>query len=304
MKQETTMNFSLSNSNLQNSILPRVALPKTNHLKPDCSNCFGLCCVALYFSKQDGFPTDKHAGVPCPNLAEDYTCEVHTNLAGLGLKGCMAYECFGAGQQVSQVTYGGQGWRQQPSSSEEMFNVFLIMKQLHEICWYLYEALSYDLPLSLMKEAQQLLSETEKVTQASPHDILAFNLFVHHTQVSALLKEISQHVRDHMRQMLANHASKTAKTLNTKPKKDFIGADLRKHELRCADLRRCLLIAVNLEGVDLSGVDLLGADLRDTNLRGANLSQSIFLTQSQINVAKGNSHTKLPASLSRPSHWM
>ena len=39
-----------------------------NHLKIDCSKCFGLCCVALFFSKCDGFPTDKGAGKPCLNL--------------------------------------------------------------------------------------------------------------------------------------------------------------------------------------------------------------------------------------------
>lgn len=272
-----------------------------SHLRPDCSKCFGLCCAALYFSKQDGFPTDKHAGVPCSHLAEDYTCSIHHNLAGMGLKGCISYECFGAGQQVSQVTYGGQGWREQPASSEEMFSVFLIMQQLHEICWYLNEALSYELPTSIKEDAQQLLSETEIVTQASPQDILAFNLFNHHSQVSALLREVSQHVRDHLRQQLSINATKI---LNTQQKKDYLGTDLRKKELRCADLRGCLLIAANLEGVDLSGVNFIGADLRDTNLQGANLSQSMFLTQSQINVAKGNTHTKLPASLSRPSHWV
>ncbi len=26
------------------------------HLKVDCQNCFGLCCVALHFFKRDGFP--------------------------------------------------------------------------------------------------------------------------------------------------------------------------------------------------------------------------------------------------------
>ncbi|MNJ46299.1 Pentapeptide repeats (8 copies) [compost metagenome] len=199
------------------------------------------------------------------------------------------------------MTYSGQGWREQPASSEEMFDIFLIMKQLHEICWYLYEALSYDLPTSLMKEAQQLLSETEKVTGAPPHEVQAFNLFIHHSQVSALLREVSQHVRDHLSQQLSIHATKI---LNTKQKKDYLGTDLRKVELRCADLRGCLLIAANLEGADLSGADFLGSDLRDTNLRGADLSQSIFLTQSQINVAQGNSRTKLPVSLSRPAHWV
>lgn len=280
-----------------------------NHLKPDCQNCFGLCCVALYFSKHDGFPTDKQAGVPCPNLAQDYTCSIHENLSEQGLKGCISYECFGAGQQVSLVTYGGgQGWKAQGadhSSSEQMFNVFLIMKQLHEMCWYLYEALSYEIPTTLADDVQYLLNETEKATLASPDELQTFDLFVHHNKISAIINQVTQSIQAHTRQVLSKtNGLKENKILNTKQKRDFIGANLTKKELRCADLRGCLLIAVNLEGADLCGTNLIGADLRDANLRGANLTQSLFLTQSQINGAKGDKYTNLPASLSRPAHWV
>ena len=279
-----------------------------NHLKPDCQNCFGLCCVALYFSKHDGFPTDKHAGVPCPNLAQDYTCSIHDKLSEQGLKGCIAYECFGAGQQVSQVTYGGgQGWRAQGekhSSSEEMFNVFLIMKQLHEMCWYLHEALSYDILTPLSDEVQYPLNETEKLTFASIDKLQALDLLVHHNKVSTIINQVIQAIQAHIRQALSKTSSlKENKILNTKQKRDFIGANLTKKELRCSDLHGCLLIAANLAGADLSGTNFIGADLRDANLRGANLTQSLFLTQMQINGAKGDQYTQLPASLSRPDHW-
>ncbi|EDK34532.1 Hypothetical protein CKL_2520 [Clostridium kluyveri DSM 555] len=56
-------------------------------------------------------------------------------------------------------------------------------------------------------------------------------------------------------------------------------------------MRGACLIAANIRGVDLSWADLIGADLRDTDLSGANLTNSIFLTQAQINTAKGDSHT-------------
>lgn len=283
-----------------------------NHLKPDCENCFGLCCVALYFSKHDGFPTDKHAGVPCPNLAQDYTCSIHENLSEQGLKGCTSYECFGAGQQVSQVTYdvfgGGQGWRTQGadhSSSEQMFNIFLIMRQLHEMCWYLYGALSYDIPTALADDVQYLLNKTEKTTLASPYELQTFDLLVHHHKVSAVINQAAQAIQAHTRQVLSKSSNfNENKILNTKQKRDFIGANLTNKELRCADLRGCLLIAANLEGADLCGTSFIGADLRDANLRGANLTQSLFLTQMQINGAKGDKYTKLPTNLSRPVHWV
>lgn len=49
--------------------------------------------------------------------------------------------------------------------------------------------------------------------------------------------------------------------------------------------------------------DFIGADLRDADLSGANLTDTIFLTQVQINAAKGDANTKLPSLLSRPAHW-
>ena len=59
-----------------------------------------------------------------------------------------------------------------------------------------------------------------------------------------------------------------------------------------------------LREADLRKSDLIGADLRDAEIRGANFKGSIFLTQVQINSANGDRHTKLPASLSIPKHWL
>ena len=49
--------------------------------------------------------------------------------------------------------------------------------------------------------------------------------------------------------------------------------------------------------------DLIGADFRGADLSGADLTESIFLTQSQLNAAKGDTHSKLPTPLTRPAHW-
>ena len=271
-----------------------------NHLKPECAECFGLCCVALYFSTQDGFPTDKIAGKPCPNLEENFHCMIHEKLKACGLKGCAAYECFGAGQQVSQVTFKGRNWREEPSSADVMFDVFLIMQQLHEMCWYLTEALSFQLASPIREEIGETLHETERITRFAPPELKAFNLSEHHTKVSALLKKASSLMRNQI--SLSNKIRIDLKK-ETPLRGDFFGKDLRKKNLRCANLRGACLIAANLEGADLCGADFIGADFRDARLNGADLSKSIFLTQSQINVAKGNASTKLPLLLSRPKHW-
>ncbi len=58
-----------------------------------------------------------------------------------------------------------------------------------------------------------------------------------------------------------------------------------------------------MSGIDLNAADLISADMRDANIKGANLTNSIFLTQAQVNSAKGDSLTKLPVMINRPSHW-
>ena len=68
------------------------------------------------------------------------------------------------------------------------------------------------------------------------------------------------------------------------------------------NLRGTLLIASDLREADLRESDLIGADLREADIRGANLIGSIFLTQVQVNSANGDRHTKLPPSLSMPTH--
>ena len=75
--------------------------------------------------------------------------------------------------------------------------------------------------------------------------------------------------------------------------KSFIGEDLSGALIIASDLRKC----------DLSYVDVLGADFRDADLSGANLEKTIYLTQGQVNSAKGDKNTKLPESLKRPIHW-
>ena len=50
--------------------------------------------------------------------------------------------------------------------------------------------------------------------------------------------------------------------------------------------------------------DLLGADLRDTDVSGADLSTALFLTQPQLNAARGSATTLLPTHLRRPVSWL
>jgi hypothetical protein len=46
-----------------------------------------------------------------------------------------------------------------------------------------------------------------------------------------------------------------------------------------------------------------GSRRKKKDHRGADLTESIFLIQSQLDAANGDDSTKLPFSLSHPSHW-
>ncbi|MFS0864416.1 pentapeptide repeat-containing protein [Fredinandcohnia sp. 179-A 10B2 NHS] len=262
-------------------------------ISADCENCFGLCCVALPFAKSADFAIDKDGGTPCRNLNSNYRCDIHQNLRHKGYKGCTVYECFGAGQKVSQITYNGNDWREYPETANEMFNVFPIMQQLHEILYYLFEALSIKEAEPIYEELRMAIDKTEELTIRKPEDILSLHVSDHRTTINKLLLQVSELVRSRV-----NRKTKGRKRI------EYIGAKLKGADLSGTDFRGSLLIAADLRNADLRKCDFIGADMRDANLSGANLSGSIFLTQAQVNAANGDSNTKLPSTLKRPQHWL
>jgi uncharacterized protein YjbI with pentapeptide repeats len=257
-------------------------------LRGDCERCVGLCCVAPAFHASADFPIDKAAGQPCPNLRPDSRCGIHASLRQRGFAGCTVYDCFGAGQQVTQVTFGGRDWRGDPRLARRMFEVFAIMRQLHELLWYLTEAVVLTPAGPLHDQLRAALDETERRTRYSPDAVLALDMPAHRHDVNTVLLQASALVRrDGMDRRGA----------------DLVGADLRRVDLRAASLRGATLIGADLRGVDLGLADLTGADLRGADLCGADLRHAIFLTQSQLDAARGDGRTRLPASLTRPRHW-
>ncbi|MBO0961383.1 pentapeptide repeat-containing protein [Neobacillus sp. MM2021_6] len=258
----------------------------------NCEDCFGLCCVALPYAKSADFPVDKDSGTPCSNLQADYRCGIHSHLRNKGFRGCTVYECFGAGQKVSQITYDGNDWRDHPESAKELFDLFPIMQQLHEMLYYLNEALSLQETQPITQVLQKALEKTEKLTYLSPKSIMELNIPAHRAMVNELLLQTSELVR-----------AQVPSSKKIKRSMDLLGAKLKGANLRGANLRGALLIAADLRGADMRVTDLIGADFRDADISGANLTGSIFLTQAQINSAKGDRSTKLPASLRIPDHW-
>jgi Uncharacterized low-complexity proteins len=276
-------------------------LPDRKHLQGDCTSCFGLCCVALPFAASADFAIDKNSGQPCRNLQEDFRCGIHNKLRQQGFRGCTVYDCFGAGQKLSQFTFGGRNWREAPQTAKQIFEVFPAMWHLHELLWYLIEAAEHQAARSIRHELQTALEETEHLTCLNADALLELDVAAHRATVNTLLLKTSELVRAEAPSVKANARSRGKKIIGRGA--DLMGAKLQNADLRGANLRGAFLIAADLRGADLRFADLIGADMRDTDLSGADLSESLFLTQVQLQAAKGNADTKLPPSLNRPAHW-
>ncbi|MFD3726887.1 pentapeptide repeat-containing protein, partial [Streptomyces sp. NPDC058671] len=114
-------------------------------------------------------------------------------------------------------------------------------------------------------------------------------------------------VRADVNRLLLRTSELVRATAGGKPRSrrgaDLVGKRLRGARLRGTDLRGALLIAADLTGADLSLTDLIGADLRDADLSGADLTGALFLTQPQLNAARGNADTRVPEGFERPAHW-
>jgi len=262
-------------------------------LRADCGSCFALCCVAPAFSASADFAATKPAGKPCANLAADFRCGIHTRLRDQGYRGCTVYDCFGAGQKVSQVTFGGRDWRTAPRSARQMFEVFPVVRDLQELLWYLTEALALPQAEQLRPRLRQVRAEIERLTLGSPEELLALDGTAHWRTVNDLLLRVSELVR--------------ARTLGDRRKQrrgaDLVGARLAGADLAGANLRGAYLIGADLSGADLRGADLIGADLRGADLSRADLTGSVFLTQPQLDAARGDADARLPDRLRRPGHW-
>ncbi len=273
---------------------PSGLAPERAHdlLRADCGRCFGLCCVAPAFSASADFAIDKPAGRPCPHLRPDFRCGIHTDLRGQGFRGCTVYDCFGAGQQVSQVTFGGRDWRRDPGAATQMYEVFPIMRQLHELLWYLAAALALRPARAVHGQLRHAFTATQAMTHRPADVLLGLDTGRHRAQVNAVLLRASELARARLPgQKLDCHGA------------DLIGARLAGADLKGANLRGARLIGADLRHADLTLGDLTGADLRGADLRGADLTNCLFVTQAQLDAAEGDAGTRLPPSLTRPAHW-
>lgn len=281
-----------------NSLEPSSPALDRASLRPDCGNCFALCCTAFGFTRSADFPINKPAGSPCHNLADDFSCTIHDTMRPRGFRGCTVFDCFGAGQNVSQGLFAGKSWLQEPVSKSEMFSAFAVARQLHEMLWYLVAAQARTFDPDASRRAVELRNTIEQALGGEVAKLLSLNVQDLHAHVRSTLISVSEEVRASYLAVGDDHLDPALK-----PGADLMGKNLSSRRLCGANLRGAYLIATDLRDCDFSGVDLLGADFRDTRLEGADLSQALYVTQPQLNAAKGNRATLLPSDLEMPSHW-
>lgn len=237
-------------------------------LEADCSRCAALCCVAPAFAKSSDFAIDKAPGKPCPHLGSDFRCTIHEILDAKGFHGCVVFDCFGAGQRITQETFGGRTWREEPA----MLALLPIVRQLHELMWLLDEALQLDEASELHSRLRAGRDETDELAGRSAAELGRLDLDAYRRRLNPLLQRASELAR-------AGTARKDHRGA------DLIGRRMRKADLRGANLRGALLIGADLREADLRRADFTGADLRGADLRGADLTGALFLTKAQLRSA-------------------
>ncbi|WP_250027567.1 pentapeptide repeat-containing protein [Paractinoplanes maris] len=237
-------------------------------LHADCSRCEALCCVAPAFAKSSDFAINKPAGTPCRNLSGN-RCTIHERLDASGFHGCVVFDCFGAGQRLTQETFGGSD----RSAKPEMLELLPIMRQLHELMWLLTEALRLDEAHSVHGKLRDALASIDHLAAGSPADLRALDLDAQRRRVNPLLQRASELARAGIKGRQDHRGAQ------------LIGRKMRGADLRGASFRGALLIGADLRDADLRRADFTGADLRGADLRGADLTGVLFLTESQRRAA-------------------
>ncbi len=264
---------------------------RRRELRADCSACAGLCCVLPAFAASADFAIDKPAGRACLHLTGDARCGIHADLRQRGFPGCTVFDCFGAGQRLVQAA-AVERPAADPGSDPATASAFPVLRQLHELLWYLAEAAALELPAPLRAEVAALTGRTERLAAGSPAELADVDAAAVRAGAGELLGRVSAAARAAVRPGGRDRRGA-----------DLVGADLRRTDLRGSSLRGAYLLGADLRGADLTAVDLLGADLRAADLRGADLTGALFLTRPQVAAARGDGATRLPAVLERPPHW-
>jgi hypothetical protein len=143
-----------------------------SNYRADCGSCCGLCCVAPDQLKSQGFPLDKPADTPCVHLDALHRCAIHATRRNHGYLVCKFFDCFGAGQWVTQRLFGGASWTDSPETARDMFTAYRYRFSRFEAAALIEAALPYvreDARCSLTARMTELTSG-ETIDRFGPSD--------------------------------------------------------------------------------------------------------------------------------------
>ncbi|WP_305985610.1 hypothetical protein [Roseibium sp. MMSF_3544] len=150
--------------------------------------------MVFAFDKSESFGIDKNAGEVCPHLTAADRCGIFALREDRGFKGCITYDCYGAGQRVTQEVFEGRSWRDDPALKALMGEALSVMRRIHELLLLLQSAKQFPLTGSekaeLVKWEQKLIPETAW-TQAG---LRAFPLDTTTRGVKTFLETLRHHV--------------------------------------------------------------------------------------------------------------
>jgi hypothetical protein len=142
-------------------------------LRADCSHCAGLCCVVHAFYSVQGFAFDKPAHSACRYLTLENRCGIHNRLAARGFPGCVSFDCYGAGQRVTQELCNGMNWRTSDETAvQSLFAAYTSVLALHRLMAMLALAETtvlppLDTPMRLKREHLNALCRSEEAKRGS-----------------------------------------------------------------------------------------------------------------------------------------
>ncbi len=157
------------------------------------------------------------------------------------MKGCLGYDCLGAGQFAVQKNV---------PANQDMFAVYRKLFSLHQMLWYLGEALLQKETASFHGELQMLIQTLDTVRRQPWKTVLTADIDSLHEQTNRLLKKT-------MQQKQLRHPS---------PHKHPMGKRFTNKRLRSTDFSMKSLLAADLSGCDLQGSCFLGSDMRDCRI--------------------------------------
>ena len=143
--------------------------------------------MLLAFDKSEAFAFDKAGGEPCKHLDACNACSIHEQLSDRGFKGCVAFDCHGAGQRVVQEVFAGKTWRDDPALIPTMSDAFYIMRSIHDLLTLLTEAEKLSLTASRRVELDRVRSPLVPKEEWTPETLAAFDLQASRREVHAFL---------------------------------------------------------------------------------------------------------------------